>query len=711
MVLDSEPEAVFDTIARTASEICCVPIALLTLVDDERQWFKANVGLPGINETPRDIAFCAHAIGGDALFEIPDATRDARFVDNPLVTAAPDIRFYAGAPLVLSGGERVGTLCVIDRQTGHLNAIQKQMLQLLATIAVQALTMRRDLILRALSIRSEQERALAANERFLRRLTDSLPMRVAYVDQDMRYRFVNQAHCQRFDRSRDQIIGRTRSELTRGGDDELIGAKVLLALNGQAQRFEYDDQVGTQTRRIESQLIPDISDTGEVRGFFSTGLDITDRRDAEKAVRELAAIFENTTDYVVQTDAHGALIYLNPAARRATGIAPDEPVAHRNFSEFNTPETNQQFADIVVPATAAHGVWAGEATVYGANHQTIPISHMVIAHRDAAGRIDHYSAVMRNISEEVEAKRQLLRQSNTLRSVLEATPSLMVIVGADRRYRFVNSAYERWSGTTRSAIIGRTLLEVLGQQEHELGLPWVDQVLAGKNVSFLRDYGSGERMRHLSVNFIPLCASDGKVDGFVGVSHDITQHKQEETRLLRLSQQDGLTGLLNRSGFEENLQYRVNQGSAVSLALLFIDLDHFKPINDKYGHAVGDQVLQIFAERVQRLVRPTDTFARLGGDEFAVVLSGIYEATAAQTIAQSIVDAASRPFAVSTGLISISASVGIALAIKPTSDWRDLMARADHQTYQAKATGRGRYMGPAARARSESQLFCESAYI
>ena len=694
MVLDSEPEEVFDTIARTASELCGVPIALLTLVDEERQWFKANVGLAGVNETPRDIAFCAHAIGSDSVFEIPDASLDERFRDNPLVMASPDIRLYAGAPLVLSSGERVGTRCVIDRQSGHLNEIQQRMLQSLAAIAVQALTMRRDLIVRALSIRTEQERALAANERFLRRLTDSLPMRMSYIDHDLRYRFVNLAHCRRFDRSRDQIIGRTRSELTPGAGNELVAEKVKLVLTGQAQRFEYDDEVGNQTRRIESQLIPDISDTGEVRGFFSTGLDITDRKAAERAVRELATIFENTTDYVVQTDARGGLTYLNPAARCATGIAPDEAINHRNFSEFNTPETNQQFADVVVPATAAHGVWAGAATVYGANQKEIPVSHMVIAHRDAAGQVDRYSAVMRNIASEVEAKQQLLRQSNILRSVLEAAPALMVVIGADRRFRYVNSAYERWSRSKRSAIIGRTLLEVLGREEYELGLPWVDQVLAGKNVSFLRAYGSGQRLRHLSLNFIPLWAPGRKVDGFVGVAHDITLHKQEETRLLRLSQNDELTGVLNRSGLEEYLQQHVDSGGGATLALLFIDIDHFKQVNDKLGHAIGDEVLQIFAQRLQRLVRPTDGIARLGGDEFAVVLSGVYEHTLTQTIAQKVVDAARRPFAVNTGLISISASVGIAFGIKPASDWHDLMARADRQTYLAKASGRGRHSGP-----------------
>ena len=694
LILDSEPEAVFDTIARTASDICGVPIALITLVDAERQWFKANVGLPGFNETPRDIAFCAHAIGSDAVFEVPDATIDTRFANNPLVTGSPDIRFYAGAPLVLPDGERVGTLCVIDREAGHLSAAQKHMLGALATIAVQALTMRRDLIVRALSLRSEHESALAANEEFLRKITDAIPVRMAYVDREMRYRFVNRAYCERFGRSRDQIIGHTQRELSTGTTDEMVEPNATLALRGQEQRFEFDEQVGAETRRIESQMIPDVLDTGDVHGFFSTGVDITDRSTVEKALRELTAIFDNTTDYVVQTDVRGYLIYMNPAARRATGLALDECISHRNFSQFNTAATNQQFAEVVIPATEANDVWVGQATVYAANQRQVAVSQLVIAHRNAGGLVEHYSAVMRDISAELEAKEQLLRQSNTLRSVLEATPALMVVVGADRRYRFVNSAYERWSATTRSTIIGHTLIDVLGKHEYEIDRHWVDQVLSGENVSFFREYGSGDRMRHLSVNFIPLWANDGTVDGFVGVAHDVTRHKQEETRLLLLSQQDGLTGLLNRTGFEAYLEHRVGQGNGAHLALLFIDLDHFKTVNDQNGHTVGDQVLQIFAQRLQRLVRPADGVARIGGDEFAVAFSGIDEVAVARTVAQKVIDAASAPFPAITGMISIGASVGIALGIKPGADWQDLVARADDQTYRAKAAGRGRYMGP-----------------
>ena len=694
VVLDSEPEAVFDTIARTASEICGVPIALLTLVDDERQWFKANVGLPGLNETPRDIAFCAHAIGSDQVFEVPDATRDARFVNNPLVTAAPDIRFYAGAPLVLPDGERVGTLCVIDRQAGLLSATQKHMLHSLAEITVQALTMRRDLIVRSLSIRTEHEKALAANELFLRHITDSLPVRISYVDHQMRYRFVNLAYCQHFGRPRDQILGRTRSELIAGASDLIVGPKVSLVMAGHAQRFEYADQVRDQLRHVESQLIPDISDDGKVRGFFTTDVDITERRAAEKALRELATILANTTDFVVQTDLRGNLSYMNPAARRIAGIGLDEPIAGRNFSEFNTAETNTQFADVVMPAVAAHGVWVGEATVYAANLRKVPVNHMVIAHRNASGAVDHYSGVMRDISVELDAKQQLLRQSNTLRSVIEATPALMSVIDANQRVRFVNSAYERWAETDRGSVVGRTLLDVLGPEEYERSRAWVERALAGESLTFEADFTAHDGVRHLSISYTPLWDANEIIDGFVSVAQDITQHRQEEVRLLQLSQRDALTGLLNRRGLEQHLEYRLQEGVGPTLALLYIDLDYFKTINDQHGHQTGDRVLQIFAQRLLKVTRPTDGVARLGGDEFAIVLSGMHDEANARAVARKILDVASTVFEVGGERLKISASIGLALGVDPLTGWPDLLARADIQAYAAKASGRGCQKGP-----------------
>lgn len=141
-VLDTVPEEVFDDLAELASTICEAPIALISLVDESRQWFKARVGFD-VTETSRDVSFCSHAILQPGLFIVPDATKDERFKENPLVTGQPGIRFYAGAPLVAPDGHALGTLCVLDKQPRELNPSQLKAVRLLARLVVGQLELRR----------------------------------------------------------------------------------------------------------------------------------------------------------------------------------------------------------------------------------------------------------------------------------------------------------------------------------------------------------------------------------------------------------------------------------------------------------------------------------------------------------------------------------------------------------------------------------------
>lgn len=141
-VLDTVPEAIFDDLTELAAGICEAPIALISLVDEKRQWFKSKFGTT-LNETSRDVSFCAHAIQQPDLFIVPDATQDARFAQNPLVTSDPKIRFYAGAPLITPDGYALGTLCVIDKVPRELRAEQKQAMRILARHIVSQLELRR----------------------------------------------------------------------------------------------------------------------------------------------------------------------------------------------------------------------------------------------------------------------------------------------------------------------------------------------------------------------------------------------------------------------------------------------------------------------------------------------------------------------------------------------------------------------------------------
>jgi GAF domain-containing protein len=174
-ILDSEPEQAFDDLVVLAAHACRTPMAMLSLVDDRRQWFKSKVGVE-VSETPKDCSICAHAIQQSDLFIVRDTWEDPRFRDNPLVVGEPRIRFYAGEPLVNEDGFALGTLCVVDREPRGLDAEQKEALKALGRLALRQMELRKNLQLlkEALNDRTREEHA---RELEIKRLEEKL-MRV-----------------------------------------------------------------------------------------------------------------------------------------------------------------------------------------------------------------------------------------------------------------------------------------------------------------------------------------------------------------------------------------------------------------------------------------------------------------------------------------------------------------------------------------------------
>jgi diguanylate cyclase (GGDEF)-like protein/PAS domain S-box-containing protein len=418
--------------------------------------------------------------------------------------------------------------------------------------------------------------------------------------------------------------------------------------------------------------------------------DITDRKNSERSLRELTQVFDGTPDFVAQTDWRGFVTYLNPAARRAVGIEPAESITGRTFAEFYTAETNQQFAREIVPAVKSFGVWVGESQVVLEGGRIAPISHMVIGHLDAVGRVSRYTSLMRDISAEVRGRQELARKTLTLNAIVEAIPAILAVWDGGVRYQLVNRAFERWRGSERERFVGYTMEQAMGTDEFKRCVPWIERALGGETVVYERDYPDARDCRHMSVTYTPLRLEDGSVGGFIELRQDITKSREERLRLVGLSEHDPLTGLLNRAGFESYLIEKMNRGEGGTLAVLYIDLDHFKPVNDRHGHAAGDDLLRQFSARLKAAVRPTDAVARLGGDEFAIVLMGVREATHIATVADKVIEAASTPYEVGGHTLRISASVGAAHNAELAGGWKGLVARADAKAYEAKAAGRGR---------------------
>lgn len=280
------------------------------------------------------------------------------------------------------------------------------------------------------------------------------------------------------------------------------------------------------------------------------------------------------------------------------------------------------------------------------------------------------------------------RQNDILRAITESLPATVVIVDSTGRYRFVNSAFERLVGRPARDILGRTAVEVLGAEEVARRMPYMKRAFAGESVDFVLEYPAEDGSTFLALSCIPLKV-DGAFDGFVGISQDITAQRREQQRLAHLAERDPLTGLFNRTGLAQRLDDERQRRDAGPIALLYIDLDHFKPVNDRMGHLAGDRVLQLFARRLVQSVRSTDVVARLGGDEFAILLTGMHDLQLARVVADKVLHAAEQPFDVDGVPVSVGASIGAAVLPAEQAGLRSLLTQADAQLYRAKSAGRG----------------------
>lgn len=316
--------------------------------------------------------------------------------------------------------------------------------------------------------------------------------------------------------------------------------------------------------------------------------------------------------------------------------------------------------------------------------------------RDEIGDVTRaFIRLMRDVRQRGQ---QLARSERRLRAVTDTLPALLAFVDNDERYVFNNAAYEGAFGMSIEQIRGMTMRELLGEERYLRARPYLQQALAGSVVGFEGEYAFPHH-HWMETTYRPEWSEDGKQ--VVGVHiHvlDITQRKLETQRLSHLSRTDHLTQLQNRSAFETHLRdaMALSRNEDRLMALLYLDMDRFKAVNDIHGHATGDLLLQSFALRLRRCVRSQDHVARLGGDEFAVILQAIDTPAVARRVAEAILESVGRQFYFDGVVTDVDVSIGVALYRGAPLSEEALMRMADVLLYRAKALGRGRYeIGPA----------------
>lgn len=288
---------------------------------------------------------------------------------------------------------------------------------------------------------------------------------------------------------------------------------------------------------------------------------------------------------------------------------------------------------------------------------------------------------------------EMERYATLLRSLTDAMPALVSFIDRQERYAYCNKEYQDVFGVEPDAIIGRTIEDVVEAEIYEVVKPYLEKALKGQEVTFVRPLiAQGER-RYIEQRYIPEIRADGKVMGFYAIGWDITERHKREQHLSTEAATDPLTGLLNRRAMmaamnEEALHWK---GGDISGAVLYLDIDRFKQINDRMGHDAGDGVLKIFAERVRAIVRNSDKVARLGGDEFVILLTARDGEDSAKRIANTLLTRMLTPVEWGGAAITVTTSIGIALINQPDLSAQQMLKEADIALYEAKSAGRATF--------------------
>ncbi|MCG2583355.1 PAS domain S-box protein [Massilia sp. TS11] len=453
-------------------------------------------------------------------------------------------------------------------------------------------------------------------------------------------------------------------------------------------------------RFLHTLSVPLADEHAEHAYLLTIAEDITERRAQALALRaseaELAAIANASPLGLLRTDASGHCTYVNPTFETITGLARAAALGEgwlRAIHPEDLALLRQALAQLCDKAEPYQGVLRCQH----------PDGRIVwTSMKFAPVRINDATAGLVGTVDDITSLRGAeiaLRESEArLRTIADTLPTMVAYIDADQTYRFYNSAYEREFGWKDQNMHGLSIRAVIGDAHYARIQPYIERVLQGETVHFEDvDVVDGEE-RYIDVNYIPQRDTDNaRVIGFHVMRHDVSHVKREKNRLIKLAQVDPLTGLTNRAGFMLRLADAMQTSAAHGqlMAVMYMDIDRFKPVNDTYGHDVGDQLLKTFGARLTHALRATDTIARLGGDEFTVIMEKLTREEDARHIAAKIVQVMQQPFDLEGVRVAISASIGVAFYRSGELAPEALLKQADVHLYQAKQAGRNTFRSAA----------------
>ncbi|NOQ13832.1 MAG: EAL domain-containing protein [Methyloprofundus sp.] len=418
--------------------------------------------------------------------------------------------------------------------------------------------------------------------------------------------------------------------------------------------------------------------------------DLSERKEVESSLRKLSLAVEQSPSSIIITDSDANIEYANQAFLKATGYKIDEVIGE-NFKVFNIKAVQKEANDEMWEYLSNGNIWQGELSNQRKDGSEYIESVLISPVRQESGEITHYLAIKEDITE----KKQAEIESGIAAIAFEAQEGIMV-TDAEKRILRVNKAFTKITGYSSDEVIGEkpNILSSGRQGKKFYSDMWATIARTG---SWQGELLNQHKRGCIYPEWLTITArkdKNKKTTHYVGIFTDITKFKAAEEKIKHLAFYDPLTQLANRRKLIDRLEHGVamclREGS--NLAILMLDLDRFKIVNDNFGHQAGDELLQQVGSRINKRLRKTDLLARLGGDEFVVLLEDISHADDAARVAEEIISELARPFQLNKAKeVRIGTSIGISLYPEHADSIASLMDYADMALYQAKDRGRGCY--------------------
>jgi diguanylate cyclase (GGDEF)-like protein/PAS domain S-box-containing protein len=538
------------------------------------------------------------------------------------------------------------------------------------------------------------------NPATLRAVVEGAPLALCGFDQRGLISLWNPACAALFGWSEAEALGQEAKFIPDDRVDEFIdiGARVFdgeVIRGFETQRLRKD---GTLVD-VNISVAPVVGEEGNVVGTIGVLADITARKEAEEAFRSserrIQALLWHSSDLVIVWNTEGVITYASPSVTRFTGYGVGQMIDQRD-GRLVHPDDEERVVraldEVRRGALGAAGSFEARFRRHDGEWRWLEVVvGNLIDDPDVGGLLIN----ARDVTERRRAEMRLRQSDDDLRSVLEASPDLIARFDHDLRHLYVNPAVERATGLRRDQMVGRTMRQL--DAPAELVDIWDTNLRrafeTGSAGEFDYPFETPYGPRWFQTRMVPEWAGDGSVDRVLVVIRDVTERKAAEEELTHKTLHDPLTGLPNRVLLLDRVGLALDRMARTGgvVAVLFLDLDRFKGVNDTLGHAAGDRLLVEVGKRLSAASRPGDTVARLGGDEFVVVCGELGREHDAAIVARRLDTALGRPFDYGERIVSITASTGIATSSTPRCDPRDLVGDADAAMYRAKRRGRARF--------------------